>query len=165
MDFTAPAIQTQPAPANAGTKHLTWSIRKRTGTIDGGLPRRCTAPAPRERWEAGQTSSEFRLSITRMWSWLQTSFLQCAYWSRKLTSVRVCVQPAPSGGFCRYELHSSFSLARSLMASATTTATPSGRWRRWRDCTVSGRRPSAPRSRGGPTRASTHPSRAPAPHE
>jgi hypothetical protein len=22
MDFTAPAIQTQPAPANAGTKHL-----------------------------------------------------------------------------------------------------------------------------------------------
>jgi hypothetical protein len=42
-----------------------------------------------------------------MWSWLQTSFLKCAYWSRKLTSVRVCVQPAPSGGFCGYELHSS----------------------------------------------------------
>jgi hypothetical protein len=60
------------------------------------------------RWEAGQSSSEFRLGITRMWSWLQTSFLQCAYWSCKLTSVRVCVQPAPSGGFCGYELHSSF---------------------------------------------------------
>jgi hypothetical protein len=28
MDFTAPAIQTQPAPANAGTKHLAllWQI-------------------------------------------------------------------------------------------------------------------------------------------
>jgi hypothetical protein len=49
--------------------------------------------------KAGQTSSEFLLSITRMWSWLQTSFLKCAYWSRRLTSVRVCVQPAQAGDF------------------------------------------------------------------
>ena len=67
-------------------------------------------------------SSEFRLSITRMWSRLQTSFLQCAYRSRNLTSVRVRVQPAPSGDFAAMNsIHRSI-LARSLMASAASLA-------------------------------------------
>ena len=81
-----------------------WTKNKKLGRErkrGGGGTR--GGPPCQERWEAGQTSSEFRLSITRMSSWPQTSFFKCAYWTRKLTSVRDCV-PAQSGGFCGYEL-------------------------------------------------------------